>query len=74
MKCGVLQTSTIICITYVQKEFKICTLIKQLLAKYKIYKKLPQISHIHKNHILLKYNRIFLDQLLVPYEVYGRDM
>ena len=23
---------------------------KQLLTKYQIFKKLPQISHIHKNH------------------------
>ena len=39
---------TIICVTYVQKDFKILTLIKQLLTKYQIFTKLPQISHSHK--------------------------
>ena len=37
---------------YVLKDFKIQTLIKQLMAKYPFFKKLPQISHIHKNHNL----------------------
>ena len=32
-----------------QKDFQIQTLMKQLLTKYKIFPKLPQISHIHKN-------------------------
>ena len=30
-------------------DFQIRTLIKQFLTKYQIFKKLPQISHIHKN-------------------------
>ena len=34
---------------HVQKDFKIRTLIKQLLTKYQIFTKLPQISHIHNN-------------------------
>ena len=33
---------------YVQKDLKIQILIKQLLTKYKILKKFPQISHTHK--------------------------
>ena len=37
------------------------------------FKKLPQISYIHKNHIL-KYNWNFLDQLLLPYKSYGSGM
>ena len=36
-------------VTYVQNNFKIRTLTKQLFAKYQILMKLPQISHIHKN-------------------------
>ena len=37
-------------VTYVQKDFlKIQTLAKQLLTKYQIVTKLPQISRIHKN-------------------------
>ena len=32
-----------------QKNFEIRTLIKQLLTKYQILTKLPQISNIHKN-------------------------
>ena len=31
------------------KEFQIRTLIEQLLPKYRFFKKLPKISHIHKN-------------------------
>ena len=50
-KYGVRQIITIICVTYVQKNFKIRTLIKQLSTKYQFLMKLPQISHnIHKNH------------------------
>ena len=55
-----------------QKDFKIQTLIRQLLTKYKIFLKLPQNSHIHKNH--LKYNWNLLDQLLLPFKFHGRDM
>ena len=47
-KCGVPQIITMICVTHVQKNFQIRTLIKQLFRKYQILKKLPQISHIHK--------------------------
>ena len=32
----------------VQRNSQIHTLIKQLLAKYRFFKKLTQISHIHK--------------------------
>ena len=46
-----LQIITIICVTYVQKNFQIQTLIEQLLTKYQIFTKLPQISHLHKNLI-----------------------
>ena len=50
MKCGVQQIITNIYVTYVQKDFKIWTLIEQLLTNYKIVTKVPQISHIHNNH------------------------
>ena len=50
MKCGMRQIITIICVTHVQKNFKIRTLIKQLFTKYQFLTKLSQISHIHKNH------------------------
>ena len=59
MKCGVLQIITIICVTYVQKDFQIQTSVKQLLTKYQIFKKLPQIEHIHKNHIFLSITGTF---------------
>ena len=36
--------------------------------------KLPQISHIHKNHNFLKYNWNFLDQQLLPYKFHGSGM
>ena len=39
----------IVFVAYVQKDLKIRTLIKQLLIEYQIFKKLHQISHIHKN-------------------------
>ena len=50
MKCGVRQIITILCVTYVQKNFQIQTLMKQLFTKYQFLQKLPQILHIHKNH------------------------
>ena len=71
-ECGVLQITTIICVIYVQKNFKIRNLIKQLLTKYQIFTKLSQISHIHKNRNCSNWN--FSDQLLLPYKFYGRDM
>ena len=51
-------------------------LIKELLTKYKIFKKLPQISHTHKNCDFFKqaYNWNFFDQLLLPYKFYGSGM
>ena len=48
-KCGVRWLNTIISVTYVEKDFYIRTLIRQLLTKYQFFKKLPQISHTHKN-------------------------
>ena len=47
--CGLRQIIAIICFTYVQQEFSIRTLMKQLLKNYQIFTKMPQISHIHKN-------------------------
>ena len=55
-------------------DFQIQTLMKQLLTKYQFFKKLPQIWHIHKNSKFLKYDWNFLDQLLLPYKSYGRDV
>ena len=63
-----------ICVTFAQKNFYIQTLIKQLFTKYQIFKKLPQILHIHKNGNFLSMIGIFLDQLLPPYKFYGGDM
>ena len=40
-----------ICVTYVQKNFQIQTLIQQLLTKHKIFTKLPQSSHNPQNRI-----------------------
>ena len=50
MKYGVWKIITVICVTYMQKDFKIQTLIRQISTKYQFFKKLPQISHIHKNY------------------------
>ena len=50
---------TAIWVTYVQKDFEIRTLIKQLLTKYHFFTKLPQISHIHKNRNILSINVTF---------------
>ena len=57
-----------------QKDVKIRTFNKQLLTKYQIFKKLPQISHIHKNCNFFKYNWNCLNLLLLPYKFYGGDM
>ena len=73
-ECTVLQIITIICVTHVQKNFKIQASIKQLWTKYQISTMLPQISHFHKNRNFSKYICNFLDQLLHPYKLYGRDM
>ena len=51
MKYDARQIITIICVTYVQKNFEIWTLIKHLFTKYQFLTKLPQIWHIHNNHI-----------------------
>ena len=58
-------------VTYVQKDFYIRTLIKQLLTKYQIFTKLPQISDIYKEIKFLKYNWKEMDQMLLPCKVYG---
>ena len=42
-----------------QKIFMIRTSIKQLLTKYQIFKKSPQISHIHKNVFFKVYLQLF---------------
>ena len=49
-KYGMRKIITVICVTYVQKDFWIRTLIKQFWTKYQFFTKLPQISHIRKNH------------------------
>ena len=46
-------------VTYVQKDLKIRTLIKQLLTSYQIFTKLPQISRIRKSHIFKSIIGIF---------------
>ena len=48
-KYGMRKIIRVICAICVQKDFKIRTLIKQLLTKYQFFMKLPQISHIRKN-------------------------
>ena len=53
MKCNVPQKIIIICVTHVQKDFYIQSLIKELLIKYQISKKLPQITHSQKNRDFL---------------------
>ena len=60
---------------YVQKDCWIRALIKQLLTKYQIFTKLPQISHTHKNHNLLSViGNWYIGQLFVPYKLYDRDI
>ena len=46
------QIITVTFVAYVQKDFQIRILIKQLFTKYQIFTKLPQISQIHKIFIL----------------------
>ena len=52
---------------------------KQLLAKYRVFNKLPQISHIDKNcfqtiGFKFKYNWNFLDKQLLPYNFHSSSM
>ena len=47
---------------------------KAVMDKYQIFKKLPQISHIHKNLNIKKYDWKLIDQLLLHYKVYGSDV
>ena len=54
--CPPLMPPLAICVTHVQKNFSIRTSIKQLLTKYQIFTKLPQIPHIHIN---LNFSSIF---------------
>ena len=64
----------IICVTDVQKNVQISSLIKQLFTKYQFLTKLPQILHIHKNHYFFSIIVFFLDQPLLPYKFHGSDM
>ena len=48
MKCDVPQKIIIKFVTHVQKDFKIQSLIQQLLTKYQIFKKWTKISQTHK--------------------------
>ena len=41
---------------------------------YHILTKLPIILHIHKHRIFCKYDWNFLDQPLLSYNFFGRDM
>ena len=61
-------------VTCVKKNFDIRTSIKKLLAKYRFFKKLPQISHICKNRYFSCITVIFLEQLLLPYIFHGSGM
>ena len=74
IKFAVRRILTTIWVTFVKKNTEIQTLIKKLMAKYRFFNKLPQISHIHKNHTFFKYNCDFLDQLLLPYTFHGSSM
>ena len=47
-KCGEWWLITITCVTFVQKDFYIRTVITQVLTKYQFFMKLPQILHAHK--------------------------
>ena len=57
----------------VQKAFWIQTLIKQL---FKIFMKLPEILHFHKNHnfLCIGPNWKLIEQLLLLNKFYGRGM
>ena len=58
-KCAVLQIITIICVIPVQKNFKIRASITQLLKKYQIFPKLPQIHIFTKIIIFQVYLQLF---------------
>ena len=58
-ECGVWQIVTIICLTYVQKDFQIQTLIKQLLTKYQIFMKSRHMSNFHENRNFLRIIKTF---------------
>ena len=74
LKRTVLRIITIICVTYVQKNLLIRTWIKQLLTKYQIFTKLPQIPRIRINRNFSSIFATFLDQLLHSYKFHGRNM
>ena len=65
------QIITIICVKYVQKNFYIPTLIKQLFTKYQLFTKWPQISHSHAKKKVTSNGKL-VDQLLIPYKSYER--
>ena len=45
------------------------------MTKYQIFKKLPQILHIHKNHNFLGIIGIIqTNSFFFPIKIYGRDM
>ena len=64
-KFAVQKIITIRWVTCAQKNSQIRTSIKQLLARYRFFKKLPQISHIHKK-LLSKKNWKFKTNCFYP--------
>ena len=70
-----LQIISIICITYVQKKFKIRSfMIKAVIYKISNFNEIAQISHIHKNRIFQSIIGTFWDQPLLPYKFHGKDI
>ena len=67
------QVITIVWVTNVQKDFQIRILIMQFLTKYQIFKKLPQISHIHKN-VIFKIGIFFWPAASSLYKCCSKDM
>ena len=64
---------TIICVTYVQKNFKFELQLSSCWKNIKFSRYCPKF-HIFTKIVIFKYICHFLDQLLHPYKFYGRDL
>ena len=73
-KYGVRKINIVICVTYVQKDFIDSNFNQAVIDKISNFHKIaPNFTYSQKSSYF-KYNWNFLDQLLLPFKFYGRDM
>ena len=72
--CCAADNHNYICQTCAKEFLDSNSTVKKLLTKYHIFTKLPRISHILTKIVIFQVYLHSLDQLLLPYKFYGRDL